>query len=67
MGLPVGVGPERLLGLLLPGGRLTLQHGVLGQTQQVIDAVAVAPTHQPPAAKTAVGSHDDANLRPRLP
>src|SRR4051812_24221813 len=41
-----------------------LQDRILGQPQDVADAVRVAPAHQSPAAESAVGPDRDLHLRP---
>src|SRR5262249_28440247 len=58
------VGPVRRRRLFRPRRRRPLEHLVAGQTQGVLDVVAVAPPHQPPAAEPAVRPHHDADLRP---
>ena len=69
-------GPEdalRLTDLLkLPLGsrdlvaRAATKDRVLGQSQNVADAVGIAPPHQSPAAEPAVATEDDFDVRPSL-
>src|SRR4029077_19402991 len=42
------------------------QAAVLGQAEQKVDAVGLAPSHQPVASKARIGAQQDAHLGPAL-